>query len=314
VTQVKELLPGTALGEHPHALLELALRRTASELELAELRRHTAACTACAALLALGPALASKVAQVSNDETRDRRAVALALSASRDGSPTGRARLVWGLAASAALVGSVAAAQYMGVIPRPSPAEPRERGAEPKAPAMPAAKPAVQLAEVVDAAALPKAPASAAGEAESSLVDSESLKAPPSLPSPVRGAEPETRSSAELFAAANRLRRTGQDAQAIQTFNQLQRAFPTSGEAAVSHATLGSLLLQRGDAQAALLQFDRYVAHGGPVLEEALAGRARALARLGDSARERGAWQALLARFPRSVHAARARARLAELR
>jgi len=311
VTQVNEALPRTALGEHPHALLELALRRTASELQLAELGRHTVACSACAALLALGPTLASKVAQAPNDETRDRRAVAMALSASRSASPTGRARLGWGLAASAALVGSVAAAEYLGVIPRPSPTQPREREAEPKAPAMPTAKPAAKLAELGAAAALSKAPASAAGEAEPSLVGSQSLPAPPSS---VRGSEPESQSSAELFAAANQLRRTGQDAQAIQTFHRLQRVFPTSGEAAVSHATLGSLLLQRGDAQAALSQFDRYVAHGGPVLEEALAGRARALARLGDGARERGAWQALLARFPRSVHAARARARLAELR
>ena len=136
----------------------------------------------------------------------------------------------------------------------------------------------------------------------------------PKEPAVARATEAPTESASDLFSAANQLRRRGQDAQAISAYRRLQQAYPQSGEATLSLATLGALLLQRGDAKGALSQFDGYVARGGAVLEEALAGRARALGQLGDRPGEAQAWQTLLDRFPSSVHAARARARLAELR
>jgi hypothetical protein len=77
---------------------------------------------------------------------------------------------------------------------------------------------------------------------------------------------------------------------------------------------LGRLLLDRGDPKAALARFDAYLASGATTLgEEALLGRALAFGKLGQSMQEAEAWQALLQRYPSSLHAARARERLAAL-
>jgi hypothetical protein len=76
------------------------------------------------------------------------------------------------------------------------------------------------------------------------------------------------------------------------------------------------------DPAAALAQFDAYLhqARYDTLREEALVGRGMALQQLGraraDSAtatEERRAWEALLAAYPRSTFAARARARLEAL-
>jgi hypothetical protein len=133
--------------------------------------------------------------------------------------------------------------------------------------------------------------------------------AEPALP-----AAPIAETAAQLFARANALRRGGEVAAALDVYRALQAAHPASAEAALSHVSVGRALLDGGgSAAAALAAFDAYLARGGPLAEEALIGRALALARLGRTADERLAWQALLARFPLSVSAARARARLEEL-
>jgi hypothetical protein len=72
------------------------------------------------------------------------------------------------------------------------------------------------------------------------------------------------------------------------------------------------MYLDDGDAGRALSAFDGYLATGaGSLREEAMVGRARALERLGRSAEEHAAWAALLERFPQTIHAERARGRLA---
>jgi TolA-binding protein len=119
--------------------------------------------------------------------------------------------------------------------------------------------------------------------------------------------------AAALFSQANELRRTGRDDQAMQTYRKLQRLFPETPQADQSHATLGLLLLQRLSADEALTQFDRYLAHEGPLTEDVLVGRALALQRLGRGHEERKTWEILLHHFPSSVHAIRAKIRLAEL-
>jgi TolA-binding protein len=120
--------------------------------------------------------------------------------------------------------------------------------------------------------------------------------------------------AATLFARANAARRRGDRDEALRLYRRLQERFPASDEARLSHATMGKLVLE-GEPDAALAEFDRYLgaAKGGALGEEALVGRAVALGRLGRHAEEKAAWQELLARHPRSVHAARARARIAEL-
>jgi TolA-binding protein len=120
----------------------------------------------------------------------------------------------------------------------------------------------------------------------------------------------------ELFARANQLRRSGRDSESMALYRELQRAFPESREAKLSQATLARLLLEHGQASEALSGFDSYLKSGdtGVMTEDALVGRAMALMKLNQRDQERATWQNLLARFPNSIHASRARARLGELR
>jgi TolA-binding protein len=76
------------------------------------------------------------------------------------------------------------------------------------------------------------------------------------------------------------------------------------------------VLLDLGQSESALSQFDRYLARrpDGPLAQEALFGRASALARLGRTEEERRTWQDLLARFPKSVYRDRASQRLQQPR
>ena len=76
---------------------------------------------------------------------------------------------------------------------------------------------------------------------------------------------------------------------------------------------LGRMRLEDGDAANALPSFDAYVSRGGALAAEAMLGRALALEQLGRADEERSAWSALIDAYPDSVHARRARMRLAEL-
>jgi outer membrane protein assembly factor BamD (BamD/ComL family) len=103
-------------------------------------------------------------------------------------------------------------------------------------------------------------------------------------------------------------------AEATRLYRALQASFPASEEARLAWLSLADLYLSRGRALEALTEFDGYLASGDAVLEEeALVGRARALARLGARAKERATWKELLAKHPRSAYAWRARQRLQEL-
>jgi TolA-binding protein len=109
------------------------------------------------------------------------------------------------------------------------------------------------------------------------------------------------------------VRSRGQAERASSILSELQRRFPTSHEAVLSHVSLGKLLLGRGSAQAALEQFSLYLGTGGPLGEEALLGRAQALRALGRWSEEQATWQTLLARFPNSAYGAQARERIESL-
>ena len=72
-------------------------------------------CAACAALLELGPHMAARISETRKDDVRDQRIVARALAA---GPRVGRSRRVMvamSLSAAALLLGSLAAADYLGV-------------------------------------------------------------------------------------------------------------------------------------------------------------------------------------------------------
>ena len=124
------------------------------------------------------------------------------------------------------------------------------------------------------------------------------------------------RSASELFAAANAARREREPAAAVRGYRELLRAHPRSDEAHVARVALGRLLLDRlGDARGALREFDGYLQDPRrlPLREDALIGKALALQRLGRVRDEHSAWKALLAAYPASAYADRARTRVAAL-
>jgi TolA-binding protein len=149
--------------------------------------------------------------------------------------------------------------------------------------------------------------------AEPAAAPSSSASLPPVLKPLVP--VPPPLSSAEQFAHANALRKSGQLDAAIAGYWQLQRQYPGSSEALLSHVLLGRLLLRQGSASAAHAQFSRYLQRspGGSLAEEALHGQAGALRVSGRIAEERQVHRELLRRFPSSVYAGSSRARLAEL-
>jgi TolA-binding protein len=124
---------------------------------------------------------------------------------------------------------------------------------------------------------------------------------------------PEPVSAKTLFRDANAARRDGDFGHATALYAELERKFPRSEEARLSHVSVGKLLLSNGGVAEAERHFRTYLGGGGGALaEEALVGRAQSLRALGRAVEERQVWQELLKRFPASVYATRARQRLAE--
>lgn len=116
---------------------------------------------------------------------------------------------------------------------------------------------------------------------------------------------------ASLFEAANKARNAGDYGQAITLHRKLETTYPRSREAHTSYATLGRLLLDRGDAMGALQAFDAYQAKGpGPLDEAVLVGRATALERLGREGEARTAWSQLLREFPDTPYREHAESKL----
>jgi TolA-binding protein len=135
----------------------------------------------------------------------------------------------------------------------------------------------------------------------------------PAGPAPAHGDAAD--SAASLLRQATDARRTGARDRAVELYRRLERDFPGSPEAVLAAVPLGRLLLETGYPRAALAALDGYLgaARGGTLIPEALYGRARALAELGDRAEERKTWQRLCADFPGSVYAPLGRRRLVEL-
>jgi len=143
-----------------------------------------------------------------------------------------------------------------------------------------------------------------------------SLSAGPALPTTTNSVDASAPrvDAASLFADANRARRDGNWDRAVGLYRTLQSRYPNSSESELSRALLAQLLLDRGNPEAALAGFDRYLAADTPVLSaEALVGRARALEKLGKSPQAAAAWRQVQSRFPGSVHARLAATRLVAL-
>ena len=321
---------------HPEELIDRVRRGQASAAERERVQQHLLGCDACRFEHALLAQSARDAAPQAGDAARARRNERAALAALvargvlpgagagvRVGAVAGvgvgavagagaRRRVRFGALIVAGVVSSLATAAAAAVITQPA-------WLPDWLPALSASRPEP---------AVPARPHKIA-HARKAV----SPKSEPALnPAPVRepeaaGAEPParvatgrpqaTRVASELFAAANAARREREPATAVRLYRELLRLHPRSDEAHVARVTLGRLLLDRlGDARGALREFDAYLDDARPraLREDALIGKALALQRLGRAREERAAWKSLLAAFPASVYADRARTRLQELR
>jgi TolA-binding protein len=121
----------------------------------------------------------------------------------------------------------------------------------------------------------------------------------------------------DLFTRASNARRNGQYSRAVALYMELQRKYPTSPEARLSHVSIGRLLLNRlQEPQMALEQFQQYLSYSpqGSLSEEAMFGKSMALMRLGRTSAEADSWDKILKRNPHSVYEKIARERLSKLR
>lgn len=285
----------TAAPLCPDDLLLAARQGQLSALDDAKLAFHLQRCSRCRAALDVGRSFDAVLGARAGD---DRIASAIA---ARMTAPRSRRRLAYATLAGVLLSGSLAGAAMSGVNfaeligvrddqPRvtrggPSKADPAQRAGS------------KQPATVVQAV---PAPAPAAG----------APVAPP-VAAQTRAPSPASTSAAELFREANELRGQGRAVEAQKRYRELQARFPGTTEARVSLVSSARLELGAQPA-AALRHFDAYLAQSAhrTLTEEALFGRATALGRLGRKVQERAAWQELLARFPASVYASQAQARL----
>lgn len=284
----------TAISHCPDALLAQARAGTLSSEDRARLDAHLGRCDACRVTLDVGKAFdASLGARAGDDEIARRIADRLVV-------PPRRRRSALLFAAALVLVsGSVAAANAPAVWR--AVVHMVEWVAPVPDPVVTAPPPEAKLAPTAVAPVVP-------AEMETARVETTATMtvAPPT-------AAPPPPSAAELFAEGNASRREGQDGDARRAYQRLQRLYPGSVEAVVSHVSLGRL--ERGKSPAtALRHFNAYLSQSShrTLAEEALFGKASCLAALGRTLDERAAWGELLQRFPSSVYAARARARLSD--
>jgi hypothetical protein len=284
--------------DHPEELIDRARRGGLPPEAQATLARHLADCSVCASQVALGPRFERELAPHPRDQLLYQRAVDGAIRRLQQ-SPVSRRKTAlppwarWAAAALLLIAGVTAAAAVIGrrialrtLIQAPGPAA---EAPTPRAP--------VHQVEFAPAEAPP------------------TPEPPPAKSAPARHAAPRPPAvtAADLFEQGERLRREGHADAAIATYRRLQAAFPETAEARLSFAFGGQLLLKQGHATEALAQFDRHLRLGGEVSEEALAGRATALEQLHRTPDAITAWKSLLARYPRSIYAERARERLERL-
>jgi hypothetical protein len=123
--------------------------------------------------------------------------------------------------------------------------------------------------------------------------------------------EPSVVTATSLFHHANSARREGLSSEALHSYERLRAEFPTSAEARLSLVLAARMHLDSGRLGDAIAGFDAYIATRDRSLrEQALAGRAIALGRLGRTREELAAWQSLLLDYPDSSYATVASQRL----
>jgi len=333
----------TVVGLHPEELFDKLQDGELSPPERERLSLHLDSCEVCRfeyatrldfqaealELAALGPPPALPLRPLTTSEPASE-AAGTPVPARRRRRSRG---VVWGLAAAALITASGAVAsglagkspwdaarllfsqttkpsdvQAAALRKKPVVAAPVVAAALPET-AAPAVMPTVALvAGHVREASKPRATAAKGATALAAV------SPPAELASAKDGAAKEPPSAAKLFGEANQARRSGDVGRASGLYHLLQEQFPGSPEAELSRVTLALLLLDSGDAQAALSGFERYLAGSSRGLEaEALVGRARALGRLGRRNLEVAAWQEVQRKYSRSIYGRQATERLSAL-
>jgi TolA-binding protein len=291
----------TRFDLHPEDLIERADRGSATAAEIARLEQHLAECAVCRVERAL-KAQAERDAASFRDEQLSLARVRRQVTARRHEPEPRRSQRQGAALAALLLAGSLASVAAAAALVVVRTSSPRESVATARSPS---SLPKLALPRVADAPS-----------AHEAAAEPEALPASPEPALSTKAAAPEPTSASEAFTRANQARREGKVKEAVRLYRVLQDRYAGSSEELVSRVALGRLLLDRsGDSRGALVQFNSYLASpgGGALREEATVGRALALGRLGRSTEERAAWQALLDSWPKSTHAKRAEARLAEL-
>ncbi len=327
---------------HPEELFDKAHAGTLSETEQATLEAHLSQCAACrfehqvAIDFAAVPMPSLDVDHLVSN--------ALTARASENLRPrrAGRGGAALAIVVALFAFGSFAAVgSWSGVLPKlfsavtAPPAGAPELTPAPTRAAAPIVRPVEQVSAppVVEAAPLPPPPPSPPPMPRPEPAPEQQLvsvvrspvrlaMAPSSAavgttsPSAVLAPTPPlpAQTASSVFESANRARLGGDRPLAVARYEQILTSWPRSPEAAQTRATLGRLMLDRGDPSSALEHLEAYLA--GPdttVREEVLGARAQALMHLGRSADEARAWNELLAEYPLSIHAKRAHARLERL-
>ncbi len=118
----------------------------------------------------------------------------------------------------------------------------------------------------------------------------------------------------DLMTLARTRKASGNWKGAVSSYTELFRLYPDSDEARTSRVSVGQIYLHHlNNPEAALTSFDAYLHRQGPLTQEALYGRARALRVLGDRLHETEALRSLLDAYPTGVYAEAIRNRLSDL-
>jgi ferric-dicitrate binding protein FerR (iron transport regulator) len=141
--------------------------------------------------------------------------------------------------------------------------------------------------------------------------EASSTKSPNGMPSGSRAAFSR---QGQMLEQAQSLRADGEFAKAADLYEKISGLNPKSPSGGAALVARGELLLSSlNDARGALRAFEAYLAHGGPLAQEASFGKARALRALRRTADERRAIEHFLATYPDAPQSRVLRRRLAEL-
>ena len=231
-------------------------------------------------------------------------------------------------ALSTALDGLLRGERRMPTLRHVEPAQPRadapptsppvERQV-PRAAAAPASSeaPLMAAAESTTAPAVPGSEAAhgprraAAGSRTRHRAASSPLTAAARSPRPVTEADAEA-----ALSLATQARSTGYEGEAVERYRHVIERFAHTRAAGAAHVALGRLLYtELAQPQAALPLFEAYLARGGAqeLAEEAMYHRGMCLLALRRTEDAGASFRQLLERFPGSMYAAQARARLSHL-